>query len=471
MWGNWILKTINGGGAMTAKHFLVVSILVLAAQTQAVRAADADGGAAAGVPTPIYRNDVDLSRATVPDGFTFAAGGDLFNRTPLSQLGHPELNKMLKLLQGADVTFANHESSAFDLPGPGTITYAAQNGGGYPRFPMALEQDFKRMGIDMVSTANNHAGDWGQEGITATLAAISAAGLVQAGAGASLSDARKPGVFHTPRGSVGLIATASTFNPATMAADGSGAIKPRPGISVLRARPVMELTEEQMELMRRVSAAWWTPNSGVRDDEPGAVTVGGATYRVGPGGKLTYQVDQDDRKAVISSITNAKRAYDVVAFSIHAHEVATAGSRASAGDFLPELFHQAIDAGADIVIRHGPHILGGVEIYKGKPIFYSLSSLFFTFGSVENANDAEYRARNGFYDNAVGVTEFKNGKPSVVRIYPLVTIGERNQAFGGSKIATGEDARRILATIQRESQPYGTRISVENDIGVIRIAQ
>jgi len=377
---------------------------------------------------------------------------------------------MLKLLQDADVAFANHESSAFDLPGPGTVTYGAQNGGGYPRFSMALERDLKAMGIKIVSLANNHAGDWGQEGLTATLASVEAAGLVQAGAGASLSEARKPGVFYSPRGTVALIATASTFNPATVAFDGAGAIKPRPGISVLRVRPVMELTEEQMELMRRVSAAWWNPNAGVRDDAPDAVTVGGATYRAGPGGKLTYLVDKDDRSAILSSITDAKRTYDLVAFSIHAHEVASTGSRSSAAEFLPELFHQAIDAGADIVIRHGPHILGGVEIYKGKPIFYGLSSLFFTFGTPETASDPAYRQRTGFFDNAVSVTEFKNGKPSVVRIYPLVTIIDPTPAFGGSKLATGEDARRILTTIERESAQWGTKIPIENDVGVIRLA-
>ena len=68
------------------------------------------------------------------------------------------------------------------------------------------------------------------------------------------------------------------------------------------------------------------------------------------------------------------------------------------------------------------------------------------------------------------MTEFKSGKPSVVRIYPLVTIVDPAPAFGGSKIATGEDARRILATIEKESAQWGTKIPIENDVGVIRLA-
>ncbi|MEJ0038852.1 MAG: CapA family protein [Gammaproteobacteria bacterium] len=145
---------------------------------------------------------MDISRARVVDGFTFAAGGDLFNRIPFSQLGHPELNKMLKLLQDADVAFANHESSAFDLPGPGTVTYAAQNGGGYPRFSTALERDFKAMGIDLVSMANNHAGDWGRRGWLPRSPTSRPPVWSRPVPGASLSEARKPGVFYSPRGNV-----------------------------------------------------------------------------------------------------------------------------------------------------------------------------------------------------------------------------------------------------------------------------
>ncbi|MDR2216297.1 MAG: CapA family protein [Nevskiaceae bacterium] len=456
---------------MTTRYLLAVGALALAAavaQPQEARAAAA--GAVRNGPTQ-SRAGMDLNRASVPDGFTFAAGGDIFKRTPITQLGHPEIDKMLKLLQSADVAYGNHESSAFDLPGPGTVTHGAQNGGGYPRFSYALEQDFKAMGIDIVSMANNHAGDWGVEGLMATLTTIANAGLVQAGGGASLSEARRPGVFYSPRGNVALISTASTFNPASVAEDGNGAIKPRPGISYFRARPVIELTEQQMDLMTRVGQAWWNPNSGVRPDIPGGVTVGGATYRVGSSGKITYHVEEADRKALTDSITAAKRQHDLVALSMHAHEVDTTGSRASVGDFLPTLFHQAIDAGADVVMRTGPHILGGVEIYKGKPIFYGLSNLFFEFGSYEQAKDPEYRARSGFFDNVLGITEFKDGKPSVVKLYPLETIVEDSPAMGASKIATGEAARRIINTIQEESRPWGTQIAFENDIGIIRIAQ
>ncbi len=486
---------------MTAKYLLAaasslfVAMAVQAQSPQPTRAVPAgvqsNAGESAlaggdlnpqGERDPVYRTNVDLSRATVADGFTFAAGGDLLGpENPLTQLGNPDVNKMVKLFQDADVGFANHEGSGFDLPGPPGTTKAAQNGGGYPRITAALDRDFRAMGIKMVSMANNHAGDWGRGGLLATLATLRTVGIVEAGAGASLSEARRAGVVYTPRGNVGLIATASTFNPASVAADGIGALPPRPGMSPLRVRPVIELSEDKMVLMRRLGHMWWEPegSAGLERDAPGAITVGGATFRPGTSDKITYIVNESDRKAILSSITEAKRANDMVVFSIHAHEVATRdvagrdlrregynglhnGGSSSVADFLPPLFHQAIDAGADIVVRSGPHVLGGVEIYKGKPIFYGLSSLFINFAFARHMPQAEL-------DAAVAFTTFKGGRPDVVRIYPITTILNNRSAFGGSKIATGADAQRILGAIQEESEPFGTQIKIENDVGVIRI--
>jgi len=361
---------------------------------------------------------VDLSRSTIADGFTFLAAGDLLGpQLPVMGLSDPEFVKVAKLLQGADVAFANHEGSAFDL---NTFkgTRAAQNGGGYPLFDPALDREFKAMGLDIVSMANNHAGDWGAEGLVATLDSVKQAGLVEAGAGGSLTQARQAGVFQTPKGRVALIATASTFNPSTPAADGRGALKPRPGISTLRTTSANVVTAEEMTLIRRLAAVRgrqapdapqvrFGGNTFVPGNAPGVtytdasqLDAGGGNFVVGPSPRMTYTANADDEKAILESITAAKRVNDVVAFSIHAHETAGLADASVPADFLPDLFHKAIDAGADIVIRHGPHELNGIEIYKGKPIFYSFGSLFFGVGGPER------RSQQSNYDTAVAVTEF-----------------------------------------------------------------
>jgi poly-gamma-glutamate synthesis protein (capsule biosynthesis protein) len=425
----------------------------------------------------------DLSRATVADGFTFLAAGDLLGpQSALLGLDDKAFGQVVKLIQGADVAFANHEGSAFEL-NTFSGTRAAQSGGGYPLFSPALDREFKAMGLDIVSMANNHAGDWGEAGLLATLDSVSRAGLVEAGAGGSLAQARQAGVFQTPKGDVALIATASTFNPSTPAADGRGALKPRPGISTLRTTAANVVTEEEMALIRRLAAArgrqaadaprvrlggntFEGPNAGgVTYTDAAQLEGGGGTYVVGPSPRMTYAPNPADEKAILDSITTAKRTHDLVAFSIHAHETAGLADSAVPADFLPLLFHKAIDAGADVVIRHGPHELNGIEIYKGKPIFYSLGSLFFGVGGPGG------RSPPADYDSAVAVTEYRGGVPAVVRVYPLKIVADRPAMFSAPVLATGAEAQRILGVIQKDSEPFGTRIKIENGVGVIDIGK
>jgi poly-gamma-glutamate capsule biosynthesis protein CapA/YwtB (metallophosphatase superfamily) len=59
--------------------------------------------------------------------------------------------------------------------------------------PPALLEDLKWMGVNMVSTANNHVTDFGQDGLLASLGHVEAAGLVHSGSGAHLTAAQKPG--------------------------------------------------------------------------------------------------------------------------------------------------------------------------------------------------------------------------------------------------------------------------------------
>ena len=49
-------------------------------------------------------------------------------------------------------------------------------------------------------------------------------------------------------------------------------------------------------------------------------------------------------------------------------------------DYCVEISHAAIDAGADMILGHHTHILKGIEMYKGKPIFYSLGNFCLELG-------------------------------------------------------------------------------------------
>ncbi|MGH8295653.1 MAG: CapA family protein, partial [Steroidobacteraceae bacterium] len=149
----------------------------------------------------------------VEDGFSFAAGGDLIgpNQT-LEGAPDPALQAVAKHFRDADLGFANMEGSLFDL-----ATFrgwqAAETGGGYPLAPAVVAKDLRSLGITVVSKANNHATDWGTEGLVATLASLRAAGIAEAGAGMTLAQARAPVYIHTRRGLAALVDTASTFTP------------------------------------------------------------------------------------------------------------------------------------------------------------------------------------------------------------------------------------------------------------------
>jgi hypothetical protein len=150
------------------------------------------------------------SPTAVPEGFTFAAGGDMIGP-------YHDLPKIAALFRGADLGYANQEGSIFDIKDFRGYP-AAENGGGYPLQRSAFARDIKGMGISLVSKANNHATDWGSEGLAATLGWLAAAGVTQAGAGEGLDAARAPAYLQTVKGRVALVSTASTRHRAPVSA-------------------------------------------------------------------------------------------------------------------------------------------------------------------------------------------------------------------------------------------------------------
>jgi hypothetical protein len=115
--------------------------------------------------------------ATVKDGFTLAVTGDLIGpEHPIIGYGDPGTLRIQKLLSGADAAFGNQEGAIFDLDKfPGYP--AAQNGGGTPINDAAVAFDLKAMGFKIMSMANNHATDFGVEGMLETQRALDAAGV------------------------------------------------------------------------------------------------------------------------------------------------------------------------------------------------------------------------------------------------------------------------------------------------------
>ena len=190
-------------------------------------------------------------------------------------------------------------------------------------------------------------------------------------------------------------------------------------------------------------------------------------------------MNPQDFRDVIASVREARRHANFVLFSIHAHEITPYENAAQGNDndtaypasFEPSLFHAAIDAGADAVVRNGPHVLGGIEIYKGKPIFYSLGSLFFQFGgtrSYQVPGGPLIRFSDAWFQTFVPVTSYRNGRMSEIRLYPLVIESSHARTDGRPRPADPAQAEQILRRIQALSAPYGTRIRIVHGVGIIR---
>lgn len=436
--------------------------------------------------------DADRELATnVSDGFTVAAVGDLIFARPISQLEDPAFTGVVRLLQSTDVTFGNFEGSAIDIrrfeghP-------QAEFGGVWIIGVPEVAADLKKMGFDLVSRANNHATDWGVEGMRETSEALDAAGIVHAGVGETRAAARAGRYQGTPKGRVGVVSMASSFTPMSQAMDPLGEAPGRPGLSALRTTRYVLVTPDELERLRTIRdeqpAGSVRVNPNQPDDE---VTLFGVSYRASDVRGVEFEMNEVDKAEILNGIRHAKHMSDFVVATIHAHNPGNWSDQPAA--FLPELARATIDAGADQFVGHGPHQLRGIEIYKGKPIFYSLGNFIFQLDLLDpvgqdlyerfsidpvTTTNAEFSRRwtervfdgTQWYQSVVAVSRFDQGRVSEVRLHPVDSgFKARGANRGIPRLASADVAQEILERLQRLSAPFGTTIEIEQNVGIIRV--
>lgn len=204
-------------------------------------------------------------------------------------------------------------------------------------------------GFHVVSWAGNHCLDWGPDGFYDTLDNLRAAGLRVVGAGAHIAEARAPVLIEQGGTRVAFLAYCSIL-PANYWAETD-----RPGCAPMRAFTIYEPIEP---------------------DQPGT-----------PARVHTY-ANREDLSALCADIAAARESADVVIVSLHwgIHFVP-----AVIADYQREVGRAAIDAGADLILGHHAHILKGVEMYRGKAIFYSLCNF-----AVDLRMDPAHASSRGF---------------------------------------------------------------------------
>lgn len=206
------------------------------------------------------------SGGSVPDRFSFTAAGDLISPKPFKLATDPALARIAELFLNADLGFANQEGAIFEVESFKGWP-AAENGGGIPVSPVEVARNLRSMGISIVSKANNHATDWGTEGLKATLLTLAEVGIVQAGSGPGLNEARAPGYVETRHGMAALVSVASTFPPISVAAPPieyrGTTLLSRPGISALHVRLVRRVSPEDFAALRRALSSRSPPMNKV----------------------------------------------------------------------------------------------------------------------------------------------------------------------------------------------------------------
>ncbi len=439
-------------------------------------------------PTPASRDPQRELATSVADGFTLAAVGDCIIVRPVSHT--PGFAPVGKVVHDADAAFGNFEGTALDLSRTPAVPQA-EFGGVWIIGAPAVAKDLKAIGFDVMSRANNHATDWGLDGMRQTSRALDEAGIVHAGVGEHRAAARGARYFDTEKGRVALISIASTFTPLSRSAPPVGQAPGRPGVNALRTTRYALVTADELRTLRRMRDQ--QPAGSVRppENEPAdEVELLGVRYKASTRRGFSYLMDPVDEREILKSIRAAKQLSDFVIVTIHAHEPGNWSEEPA--DFLPTLAHEAIDAGADEFIGHGPHQVRGIELYHGRPIFYSLGNFIFQLDLLEpvgsdlyeqykmdaaSTTDAEFdamwnqRTFGGeiWYQSVVSTARFDKGRLAEIRLLPVdLGYAARGADRGVPRLATANVASTILTRLQRLSQPFGTRIAIEQGVGVIR---
>lgn len=427
--------------------------------------------------------------ATQTPDITFALTGDSIITRKLSVYEEPAFMRVINLIRDADVAFTNLEMLFHDYE-----PYAmSASGGTYMRAEPSLVKDLVWAGFDLVARANNHSGDYGVLGMNLTTKYVADAGLVQAGVGQSLAEAREARFLETPKGRVALISVASTFPDHSRAGRTRGDMPARPGLNPLRFETITTVTPDRMATLQRI-AAEVTGRPAPDGPPPASLTFFGRRFTAGDKPGVTTVPRQEDLDEIAAVVRSASGLADHTIVTIHAHEGGR--DRLVPADFLVTFARAMVDAGADMFVGHGPHVLRGVEIYKGKPILYSLGDFIFQnetllrlpsenyepYGlgadkHVNDFNDARYDFdKRGFpadrmiWEAVVAVPKFRGEQLTELALHPITLgYGESRSVRGRPLFAEGELGGKILGDIVKLSNEMGTKITVRDGIGYVNV--
>lgn len=421
----------------------------------------------------------------------FTAAGDalLQQRIPETYEGFEKVRDYI--LQG-DARFFNLETT---LNYEGECYPSQFSGGTYVRTNPEGFGDLLGYGFNMTSFNNNHTMDFSYEGMLRTLEEVESYGIVNSGVGRNLDEAAAPHYLDTPNGRVALISINTYFEPCMMAGKQSRRFPGRPGINGLRHSETLIVEAEDFAKIQEI-----TEKTGINFEEKihiaqgyskpfpeGVCQMGNLRFQLGKKAGRVTKCNEEDLTRVKNAIFEAQLQANYILISVHHHEMGP-GSNELPPDFLEEFAHFCIDNGAHAVIGHGPHLLRPVEVYKNRPIFYSLGDFILQLYSVEVAPE-DFYAKQGLTSDAtvhellkkrsnnftrglmedpvmteaiVPCWEMENGELTRLELLPVICRQKENKSVSGLPVA-GE-AEKIAERLARLSAPYGVKMKLEKGI-------
>ena len=412
--------------------------------------------------------------------------GDSILQRRLNSRDDAELRPLFDRVRAADVAFTNLEGLANDYRGDPAL----ESGGSHFGAPAWVLDELKDAGFDLFAAATNHALDYSISGLVHTIEALEARGLSFAGIGRNLEEARRPCYHTAPAGTLAMLSVCSTFAKGQEAGAQRPDLPGRPGLHALHVETVHEVTEQQLASLREVADAL-----GLEQErqakikmgfafplaDPSLFPVGDMKFRSANRAAVRTTANRKDVAAMVRWIEEARGLADLVLVSLHAHE--QAGAKDQPAEFIPLFAREMIDAGADLVVGHGPHLLRGMELYKGKPIFYSLGNFigqnelvakipadgYERFRAAPDLKPGEvYQARTkgdqaGFpadrryWEALMPLLSYEGRDLRGIELIPI-SLGwkEARHRRGRPRLADEEQGREILARFAELSQPFGT---------------
>ncbi len=365
-----------------------------------------------------------------PGDIILTAVGDMIFNQQISHLPDPDRQGLFRIMQEADIAYGNLEFSINEHPELQRPFYNF-------RAPREFAWEVAAIGINMVSMANNHALDFGPEGLKESLRALDLSSITHAGAGLTLAAAHAPGTKR------------------------------------------VQSQKTRFSLLSYMR--YWTSRYRTGDpNAPSLATIDPAVILVAKDGKVepVEGLLENDIKTMEDDIILAKRRAELVIVSLHNHDVSHHRAYGIQNTTPPNdeiMYRRAIDAGADMVIGSGPHVIRGIEIYKGKPIFYSLSDFIYQYRTpdkipidlihqrdteVERPANVSVWDRRDQWETMEGLLvrmTVNQDKLRRIQLIPIV-IDDEGPLYGVPRLVSDARAKDAIDRVQKLSGPYNTTI-------------